>query len=79
MKIMILGTGCAGCRKLEENVKKAVAALGLRASVEKVSDLAKIVEMGVMSVPALVIDGEVVLSGQSPSIAEIKEILGEMV
>jgi len=78
MKILILGSGCASCRKLEENVKKAIAEMKLCASVEKVTDLARMAELGVMSVPALVVDGEIVLSGQAPSVAEIKEILGEM-
>jgi small redox-active disulfide protein 2 len=79
MKIIVLGSGCPNCRRLEENVKKAVAGMKLRASVGKVEDYAKIAEMGVMSVPALVVDGKVVLSGQVRSVAEITEILEELV
>jgi small redox-active disulfide protein 2 len=59
MKVQILGMGCAKCRTLEQNARDAIAAAGLSAEVEKLSDPVKIAEMGVMSTPALAIDGEV--------------------
>ncbi|PKL15040.1 MAG: thioredoxin family protein [Spirochaetae bacterium HGW-Spirochaetae-6] len=76
MIIQILGTGCAKCHKLEENAKAAVAELGLTAGVEKVEDLDKIMEMGVMMTPALAVDGKVKSVGKALSVDEIKKILG---
>jgi len=75
MKIEILGTGCSKCQKLEANAKKAVAELGLEVQVEKVSDLKDIMAYGVMSTPALVIDGEVKVAGKVPDVAEIGELI----
>ncbi len=59
MKIEILGTGCAKCKALEESTKKAVAKTGKFAQIEKVEDVVKIMEYGVMSTPALVVNGVV--------------------
>jgi small redox-active disulfide protein 2 len=59
MKIQILGSGCAKCKLLEQHAREAVAELGLPAEVEKVSDIETIVKMGVMTTPALAIDGVV--------------------
>jgi small redox-active disulfide protein 2 len=75
MKIEILGTGCAKCRKLETNVREAVAELGSDAQVEKVEDLAAITGYGVMMTPALAIDGEVKVMGKVPAVAEIKSLI----
>ena len=79
MKISVLGMGCPSCKKLEENVKKAVAELGLKAKVAKVTDIEKIMEYGVTSSPALVVDGKVVLYGRVPNVNELKEILGDFI
>ncbi|HOT62249.1 MAG TPA: thioredoxin family protein [Treponemataceae bacterium] len=59
MKIQILGTGCPKCRQLEANAREAVAQKGVDAEIEKVTDIDRIMDMGVMITPALVIDGEV--------------------
>ncbi len=59
MKIQILGTGCAKCKLLEQHAQEAVAQLGINAEVEKVSEIEKIAEMGVMMTPALAVDGVV--------------------
>jgi len=75
MIIKILGTGCRKCNKLEENTKKAVEELGIDASIEKVEDFKKIVEYGVMSTPALVVDEEVKVTGKVPKVEEIKKYL----
>jgi len=77
MKIEILGTGCAKCKALEEAAKQAIAQSGKFAQVEKVDDIMKIMEYGVMSTPGLVIDGRVVSSGKLLSVAEIVELLKE--
>jgi len=76
MEIKILGTGCPKCRTLEAAVQKAVDELGLKgAQIEHVTDIAKIIEYGVMSTPALVVDGEVKISGRVPNVADIKKLL----
>lgn len=75
MEIKVLGTGCATCKSLEAITRQAVAELNLNASVEKVEDIQKIMEYGIMRTPGLVINEKVVLSGRLPKINEIKEIL----
>lgn len=75
MKIEVLGTGCAKCRTLYENVKKAVEESGKTAEIIKIEDIKTIMGYGVMSTPALLVDGLVKFSGKSASVAEIKEVL----
>ncbi len=77
MKIEVLGPGCPKCMSMEQNVKKALAEMALQADVEKVTDIQKIIEKGVLSTPALVIDGRVVLQGQNPTVAQLKNVIGE--
>ncbi len=76
MKIEVLGPGCKNCSALEEATNEALSQLGLDASVEKVTDYGKIAGYGVMSTPALVVDGEVRSVGRVPSVDEIAERLG---
>lgn len=71
MKIEVLGTGCAKCKTLYEAVQKAVKEKGIEAEIIKVEDIPSIMKYGVMSTPALVIDGQVKLSGKVASAAEI--------
>lgn len=75
MKIEILGSGCAKCKKLYENTLEAVKLSGKEAEVTKVEDIKDIVAYGVMSTPAIVIDGEVKVSGKLVSPAEIQTML----
>jgi len=75
MEIKVLGTGCAKCKSLEKITRKAVDELNLDATVSKVEDIQKIMEYSVMRTPALVIDETVVLSGQLPKVAELKELI----
>ncbi len=75
MEIKVLGTGCAKCKSLEKLTNEAIAELGISATVEKVEDILKIMQFGVMSTPALVIDKKVIFSGRLPSVAELKEII----
>jgi len=72
MKIEILGTGCPKCKQLEANARKAVEESGKKAEIVKVTEIDKIIEYGVMSTPALVIDGSVKASGRIPEVKEIK-------
>jgi small redox-active disulfide protein 2 len=75
MKIEVLGSGCAKCTTLYEAVKTAVNEKGVEAEVVKVEDMPTIMKYGVMSTPALVIDGKVVFSGKIASAAEIQKYL----
>jgi small redox-active disulfide protein 2 len=75
MKIAILGTGCANCKRLESNAKKAVEELGQTAEIVKVTDIKDIMGYGVMGTPALVIDDKVVCAGRVPNVQEIKKWL----
>ncbi len=75
MKIEILGSGCAKCRKLYENTLEALGESGVEAEVAKVEDIKKIMGYGVMSTPAIVVDGVVKASGKVLSSKEIKALL----
>ena len=75
MKIEILGTGCAKCKSLYEAVKTAVKEKGIEAEIVKVEDIPSIMKYGVMSTPALVIDGKVKFSGKAASPGEIAALL----
>ncbi|MGE4399154.1 MAG: thioredoxin family protein [Campylobacterales bacterium] len=75
MKIEILGTGCAKCKMLYEITQNAVEKAGMEAEIIKVEDPIAIMNYGVMSTPALAIDGKVVSSGRLPSSDEIIEML----
>jgi len=75
MKIEVLGTGCGKCKDLYEAVKTATAEKGVQAEVVKVEDIPSIMKYGVMSTPALVIDGKVAFSGKVASVSEIKALL----
>jgi small redox-active disulfide protein 2 len=75
MKIQVLGTGCAKCKQLTANAEKAVAQLGVDATVEKVQDLREIVKFGVMTTPALVVDGKVRAAGKVLTADAVMELL----
>ena len=72
MEIKILGVGCPKCERVEKNVKKVVDDVGINAEVEKVTDIAKMMEYGIIMTPALVINNETKCQGRIPSIEEIK-------
>jgi len=78
MKIQVLGSGCPTCKNLYELTKKAVKELGLNTQVEYLTGeegIKKIVEMGIMQSPVLVVDGNPVMVGFTPDIEEIKNLL----
>jgi small redox-active disulfide protein 2 len=75
MKLQILGTGCAKCNALAMATEQAAQALGLQYELEKVTDLNRIILFGVMVTPALVVDGQVKVSGKVPSVDELKKLL----
>jgi len=75
MNIKILGTGCPRCKALEQVTRNAVAEMGITADIEKVEDIMKIINYGVMRTPVLVIDEKIALSGRVSSWAEVKDLL----
>jgi len=75
VKIQILGPGCPKCKALEQNVREALARLAVEAEVEKVTDIDRMMDMGVMMTPALVLDGVVLSVGRVLSSVQIAELL----
>ena len=70
-EVKILGIGCAKCKKLDKFVRELCQKNGIAANIEKIEDINKIVEFGVMATPALVVNGEVKAAGRVPKEAEI--------
>lgn len=75
MKIQILGTGCPKCKMLMANAEQAVKSAGIEATVEKVEKITDIMAFGVMTTPALAVDGNVKSSGKVLSADAIKKLL----
>ena len=76
MNIKVLGGGCARCEALLTAAKDAVAEKGIEADIEYVTDMAKIMEYGIMSTPALMIDNKVVSMGRVLKAKEVEKLLG---
>jgi len=74
-KIQVLGPGCQKCQVLYERTKQAVQEMGLECEIEKISDLETIIGFGILSTPALVVDGAVKMNGRVPTVAQLKEML----
>ena len=75
MNIQVLGTGCPKCKTLEKAVRDIVAQNNIDATITKVDDIMEIMKFNIMTTPALVIDGKVVVKGRVPSLDELKQIL----
>jgi small redox-active disulfide protein 2 len=75
MEIKILGPGCAKCKTLEQLTRDVVSKNGIDAIITKVDDIMEIMKYNIMTTPALVIDGKVVVKGRIPSVEEIKQLL----
>ena len=73
--IKVLGAGCKSCHQQLEYVKEAVKNLGLNIEVEYVTDMAKIMEYGVMSMPAIVVNEKVVSIGKVLKATEVQALL----
>ncbi len=79
MEIKVLGGGCASCKKLHETVRDAVKEMSIEADILYVTDMAEIMQAGIMSTPALMVNGKVKVMGRVPKLKEIKQIiLGEL-
>lgn len=75
MQIKVFGPGCSKCQETERIVCSAVKEAGVDATVEKVSDFKEMMALGIMSTPAVAIDGKVVCTGHVPSKAEVLDWL----
>ncbi len=75
IKIQVLGSGCPTCKKLFELTKKAVQELEIEVDIEYITDMEKIIEMGIMSLPVLTINEKPVIIGYLPDIKEIKDLI----
>jgi len=75
MKIQILGTGCPKCRELAEKAEAAARESGIDYDLEKITEIDRIMAMGVMLTPALAIDGTVKIMGRVPPVEEIRKLL----
>ena len=76
-KIQVLGSGCPTCKKLFDLTAQAVKELELKIEVEYITDIQKIIEMGVMQSPVLAINGKPVMTGFLPDIEQVKQIIRE--
>lgn len=74
MKIEIIGPGCARCVSTEKNVKEAIKQIDIQADVVKITDVAEFAKRGVLFTPAVIVDGQVVVSGKIPTVEELKKI-----
>ena len=75
MNIKVLGGGCCKCENLLGEVKEAVAEKGIEAEIEYITDMAKIMEYGIMSTPALMIENKVVSMGRVLKAKEVEKLL----
>jgi len=75
MTIKVLGTGCPKCQRLERHTKKALQQLNRDVEVQKVEDMADIMQYNIMQTPALVVNEEVVLTGNVPAATSLAEML----
>lgn len=77
--VKVLGAGCASCHKQYENAKEAVKDLGLTVEVEYITDLEKVMEYGVMSMPAIVVNEKVVSHGKVINVSDVKKLLNNSI
>ena len=75
LTIKVYGSGCKGCKTLHQNVIDALAEVNIAADVQYITDMQKIMETGVMSLPALAVNEKIVSSGKVLSVVEIRKFL----
>ena len=75
MQIQVLGAGCASCQKLYELTSQVVTELKLDVKVDYITDVSKIVEMGIMQSPVLTVNGEPVMIGFIPNKKKVKDLI----
>ncbi|HLC15182.1 MAG TPA: thioredoxin family protein [Thermodesulfovibrionia bacterium] len=74
-KLQIFGPGCPRCKKLAELTEEAAKSVGTDYELEKITDVQKLTEIGIMLTPTLMVDGEVKVAGKVPSLKELIKIL----
>lgn len=77
MEIKVLGGGCASCKKLHETAQAAVKELGIEADILYITDMAQIMQTGIMSTPGLIINGKVKSTGRVPKLKEVKQMISD--
>jgi len=77
MLIEILGTGCSKCFSLERHVRKAIEKIGAEAEIKRVEDINEIIERGVINVPGLFINGELISTGRVLGVKDLMKIIVE--
>ena len=77
LTIKVYGSGCKGCQTLHQNVIDALAEMNIAADVQYITDMQKIMETGVMGLPALAVNDKIVSSGKVLSVADVKKYLGQ--
>ena len=75
MNIKILGTGCAKCNQLEKLTKEVLTEMGVKAEIDHVKDLNKIMEYPILTTPGLVINEELVVSGKVPDKSKLSQLV----
>lgn len=78
VELKVVGPGCSKCTLLAENTRKAAEAVGLEYTLEKVTDMDQMLALGIMTTPALVVDGTVKVLGKAASVAQLKDLLGAL-
>lgn len=73
--VKVLGAGCKSCHRQYENAKEAVKAMGLDVEVEYITDMQKVMEYGIMSMPALVVNETVVSQGKVLKASDVEKLL----
>ena len=76
LTIKVYGSGCKGCKSLHQNVIDALAEMNIAADVQYITDMQKIMETGVMSLPALAVNDRIVSAGKVLSVTDVKKYLG---
>ena len=76
--VKVLGAGCKSCHEQYENAKTAVKAMGLSVEVEYITDMEKVMAYGVMSMPAIVVNEQVVSMGKVLKAADVEKLLKGM-
>lgn len=76
LTIKVYGSGCKGCKTLHQNVIDALAEMNISADLQYITDMQKIMEAGIMSMPALSVNDKIVSAGKVLSVAEVKNYLG---
>ena len=76
LTIKVYGSGCKGCQTLHQNVIDDLAEMNFATDVQYITDMQKIMETGVMGLPALAVNDKIVSSGKVLSVAEVKKYLG---